>query len=170
MSEQAPIRFTWDGEAMRPASPLWARKCDERYVVGAEYRLVEIQEQSERSRRHFHAVVRDAWLSLPDELAAQFETAEHLRKHCTIKAGFHDKRSIHCGSVAEARKVAAFIRPLDNYAIVTTSENVVTVWTALSTRGLDHQTFQRLKDGCLEEISNLLGTDAGTLNQQGANA
>lgn len=170
MSEQAPIRFQWDGEAMRPVSPSWARKCDERFVVGAEYRMTELQEMSERSRRHFHAVVREAWLSLPDELAAEFETDEHLRKHCTIKAGFHEKRSIHCDSIQEARKVAAFVRPMNNYAIVTTNEHVVTVWTALSTQGLEHKTFQRLKDGCLEEISKLLGTDAATLNQQGANA
>lgn len=170
MSDQLPLRWQWDGEAMRPASSIWSRKADERYVVGMEYRMTEIREQSEKSRRHFHAVVRDAWLSLPDELAAQFETADHLRKHCTIKAGFHEKRSIHCGSVAEARKVAAFIRPLDSYAIVTTAENVVTVWTALSSSGLDHSTFQALKDGCLDEISKLIGTDVTTLNQQGENA
>lgn len=171
MSEQVPLRFVWtDDGVFRPASPLWARKADERYVVGMEYRLTEIVEQSERSRRHFHAVVRDAWLSLPDELAAQFETADHLRKHCTIKAGFHEKRSIHCGSTPEARKVAAFIRPMDSYAIVTTAENVVTVWTALSTRGLDHRTFQTLKDGCLDEIAKLIGTDATTLDKQGMNA
>ena len=170
MSDQIPIRWRWTGEAMEPASSLWARKADERYVVGMEYRMSEIREQSERSRRHFHAVVRDAWLSLPDDLAAQFETADHLRKHCTIKAGFHDKRSIHCGSVQEARKIASFIRPLDSYAIVTTADNVVTVWTALSTTGLDHQTFQRLKDGCLEEIAKLIGTDADTLSRQGENA
>jgi hypothetical protein len=170
MSEQVPIRWRWNGETMEPASDVWIAKANERYVVGAEYRLVEIREQSERSRRHFHAVVRDAWLTLPDELAAQFETADHLRKHCTIKAGFHEKRSIHCQSVQEARKVASFIRPLDSYAIVTTAENVVTVWTALSSAGLDHQTFQRLKDGCLEEISKLIGTDAATLSRQGENA
>src|SRR5690606_27861428 len=147
MTEQVPLRWVWDGEAevMRPASPIWARKANERYVDTMEYRLQEIYDRSPETHRHYFAVIRDAWLSLPDELAAQFETPEHLRKWAVIKAGYHEKKSIHCASVAEARKVAAFMRPLDTYAIVTTTENVVTVWTAQSQdhRHMDKATFQR---------------------------
>lgn len=163
---QQPLRFIWLENAMVPASALWLRKCQERFEPGTEYVLEEVHEQSERSRRHMHAVIREAWLSLPDELAAEFETAEHLRKFALIKGGFHDKRSIHCASVAEARKVASFIRPLDAYAIVTTTENVVTVWTAQSQRSMDREAFQRSKDAVLEEIAKLIQVEPKTLAAQ----
>lgn len=161
-----PLRFIWLENAMVPASALWLRKCQERFEPGTEYVFEEVHELSERSRRHFHASVREAWLSLPDRIAGDFATPDHLRKYATIKAGFHDKRSIHCESVAEARKVASFIRPMDEYAIVTTTENVVTVWTAKSTTGMDHKTFQRCKDGTLEEIAKLIQVEPKTLAEQ----
>lgn len=164
---EVPIRFHWDGEVMKPASPLWARKADERFVVGMEYPLEEIHQRSNQTHRHYFAVVKEAWQSLPDHLAARFETAEHLRKYALIKARFFDKRSIHCASVLEARKVAAFIRPMDSYAIVTTEGSVVTIWTAQSQdhRHMDKATFQRSKQGVLEVIGDLLGVDPATLSR-----
>lgn len=161
-----PLRFIWLENAMVPASALWLRKCQERFGEGVEYVFEEVHEKSERSRRHFHALVREAWLSLPDKIAGDFATPDHLRKYCTIKAGFHDKRSIHCESVAEARKVASFIRPMDEYAIVTTTENVVTVWTAKSTTGMRHAEFQDHKDKVLDVIAAMIQVEPETLAQQ----
>lgn len=169
MSDQ-PVIFQWDGEVMVPAGKAWMRRANERYVVGQRYQLTERLERSSASHQHLFAVLREAWLSLPDQLAAQFETPEHLRKWCLCKAGFADKRSIHASSVAEARKVAAFVRPMDSYAIVTTTENVITIWTAQSMdhRSMDRARFQEAKDGVLRVLGDLIDVAPATLEKQGA--
>jgi hypothetical protein len=62
----------------------------------------------------------------------EFPTAEVLRKKMLIRAGYADERSIVCASKAEAQRVAAFVKPMDEYAVVTVREAVVRVYTAQS--------------------------------------
>ncbi|MCK0312242.1 hypothetical protein, partial [Salmonella sp. 15E557] len=92
--------------------------------------MVEQHERSDVSHNHFFASIKNGFDNLPDDLHEDFPTTEHLRKKALIRKGYCDERSIVCASKAEALRLAGFIRPMDDYAIVTARESVVRVWTA----------------------------------------
>lgn len=169
MTDIPPLQFDWDGEAMIPRQ---SRRADQHYVVGETYWLQPYEPRSMRSHAHFFASVNDAWQHLPEHLAERFPTSEHLRKYCLIKAGFADERSVVCSSKAEAQRVAAFVKPLDAYAIVAVSEAVVTIYTAKSQsmRAMGKDDFQRSKEAVFAVIAKLIGVTAEELkrNQQEA--
>ncbi len=160
MNEQ-PVICSWDGEAFRPVTQYHARQADKLFVVGENYALVEHHERSDRSHAHFFAQLHDMWMSLPEAVSPEFPTAEHLRKHALIRCGYADKRTIACASAAEARRVAAFVKPLDEYAIVSVDAATVTVWTAQSQshRAMGKKAFQESKDATLGWVANLIGVD-----------
>jgi hypothetical protein len=163
-----PLVFTWSGTAME-ILPRFAREADRRFVIGERYTLDEIQERSAASHRHYFASVNTAWASLPETIGAQFPTSEHLRKFCLIKAGFHNHRSIVARSKTEAQRIAAFVRPMDEFAIVTVSECVVNVFTAQSQshRAMGKQQFARSKESVLQVLDDLLGVGRGETAKQG---
>jgi hypothetical protein len=143
---------------MRPIRG-FARVADREYVVGEAYTLVETQDRSQASHRHYFASVYEAWLNLPDELAERFPSSEHLRKYALIRAGYRDERTITCASRAEALRLAAFIKPMDEYAVVAVSEAVVRVYTAKSqsTRAMGRKVFQESKDAVLGALADMIG-------------
>lgn len=163
----APLIFTWTGEAMEPL-PRFRKAADVAFVVGEQYRMTVEEERSMRSHRHFFAMMHDAWLNLPERDADRFPTSEHLRKWCLIRAGYSDERSIVCASKAEAQRVAAFIRPMDSYAIVTVSEAVVRVFTAQSqsVKAMGHKEFQHSKDKVLDIAAGMIGVEPSALAKQ----
>lgn len=158
-----PIEFAWDGEAMTPATPFMARLADKHYVIGERYRLAEEHGRSAKTHNHYFAAINEAWRNLPDAMADEYPTPEHLRKKALIRAGFADERSIVCGSKAEAQRVAALIKPMDLYAIVTVSEATVRVYTAQSqsTRAMGAKVFQESKQAVLDFVDRLLGVTRG---------
>ncbi len=162
MTDIPPLVFDWDGEAMIPRSP---RLADKHYVVGEFYRMVPHEDRSMRSHRYYFASVNEAWKNLPEHLAERFPTAEHLRKYALIRAGYRDERSIAAASKAEAQRVAAFIKPMDEYAIVRVSEAVVTVYTAKSQsmRAMGKKAFGESKEAVLDILSAMIGTTPATL-------
>lgn len=167
----APVIFTWTGEAMEPL-PRFAKLCDQQFVVGETYPLVIQENRSRASHDHYFAAIHDAWLNLPDHIAEHFPTEEHLRKYALIKAGHSDERSQVCSSKAEAQRTAAFIKPMDSYAIVVVRESTVRVYTAQSQsmRAMGKEVFQRSKSEVLDIISSMIGVDAGALNRNAGQA
>ena len=165
----SPVPFRWDGEAMVPLAG-FGRRCDQLFVVGEVYRLIEEHERSSASHRHYFAAINEAWQNLPDKLAERFPTAEHLRKFALIKTGYHDSRQFVASSKAEALRLAAFLRPVDEYSLVTVAGAVVTVWTAQSqsTKAMGKKTFQESKDHVLDFVAVLIGTDAESLRRAAA--
>jgi hypothetical protein len=163
-----PLPCQWDGEAFRPL-PRFARIADKHYVVGETYSLVTHEERSEASHRHYYAALHEVWQNLPDPWATMFPTSEHMRKHALIKAGYCDQRSIACASKAEAQRVAGFIRPMDEYAVVIASEAVVTVYTAKSQsyRAMGRKDFYASKEAVLGWCASLIGTTADELQRAG---
>lgn len=164
MSEQ-PILMRWTGEAMEPVSGFWASRADKAYVVGEVYRLVEHHDRSMNSHRHFFAALNEAWKNLPDELLDEYPTAEVLRKKALIRKGYADERSIVCASKAEAQRMAAFMRPMDDYAIVTFRDAVVRVYVAKSqsVKAMPKGEFQRSKDDVLDFVAALIGVSTDEL-------
>lgn len=163
-----PVKMIWDGETFRPASAFWAKVADEQFVVGAAHMVEEQAERSDNTHRHYFGAINEAWKSLPDELAPEFPTPEHLRKKALIKAGFHDQQSFVAGSKAEALRLAAFLRPIDEFSIVSVEGCAVVRLTAKSQsyRAMGKEQFQRSKEAVLEILSEMLGVEAGALQRQ----
>ena len=164
----APLFFFWEGDAFRPI-PRHAKECDKRFVIGQSYCLDEIHDRLPRSHRHFFAAVHEGWMNLPETISGDFPTAEHLRKHALIRSGFHDKRSLVASSKAEALRLAAFVEPMDEYAIVTILGSMVEVYTAKSqsNRAMERGEFQKSKIAVLEWIGALIGVEPKRLEKEG---
>ena len=167
----APIIFQWDGEAMHPHRR-FHNICTASFVIGASYTFAQWHDRSAKSHNHFFASVVEGWKNLPDHHAERHPTSEHLRKFCLIKCGYADHRQIVCASKAEAHRVAAFIKPMDEYAIVTVIECVVTVWTAQSQsmRAMGAKVFQESKTSVLDYIASMIGVDVPALVEHAGEA
>lgn len=157
-----PLMLQYHGEGeFRAPTPYWAREADKQFVIGDHYRLAEHHDRSTPTHNHYFAEIGNAWENLPDDLLAEYPTPDHLRKKMLVKAGFADERSIICASKAEAHRVAAFVKPMDNYAVVIVREAVVRVYTAQSQsyKAMGKQAFAESKEKVLAELDKLLGVE-----------
>lgn len=156
----AALPFTWTGEAMIPVRG-FAKRCDAEFIVGVVYHLEAMEERSAASHRHYFAAVNEAWQNLPEAMVEQFPISEHLRKWCLIRAGYHQSRDIVVSSKAEAQRLAAFVKPMDSYAVVVARAAVVTVYTAesQSQKAMGKERFQESKDAVLSLLAAMIGTD-----------
>lgn len=169
----APLRLRYEGEGdFRVVSNYWAAKADQEFVVGEVYAMVEHHDRSANSHRHYFAVIADAWRTMPDMMLEQYPTSEHLRKKALVWKGYRDERTIVAASQAEAERVAAFIKPMDDFAVVTVRDAVVRVWTAKSqsVKAMGAKEFQQSKTDVLEFISEILGTTRDELSKVGGMA
>jgi hypothetical protein len=164
-----PLLFRWEGDSFVPIRR-HAKDCDARFTIGEHYALEEVKERSSKSHAQYFAAVNDAWLNLPDGIAEKFPTAEHLRKHALIASGYFDKRSIQAASKAEALRLAAFIRPMDEYAIVTVSAALVEVYTAKSQsyKAMGKAEFQASKQAVLDYVASMIGVSTDELKEAAA--
>lgn len=163
-----PIACTWDGEAFRPL-PRLARLADQHFVIGETYPLVVQEQRSQATHAHYFACIHAAWDNLPED-DQRFPTPEHLRKWALIRAGYSDERSIVCASKAEALRVAAFVRPIDEYAVVVARDCVVKVFTAQSQslRAMGRADFAKSKQAVLDVLAGLIGADPAALGRSAA--
>jgi hypothetical protein len=99
-------------------------------------------------------------MNLPDELSLEHPSAEHLRKAALIKTGFANSRQFVASNKTEALRLANFIKPLDDYSVVTVEGLVVTQWTAKSQdhRSMGKAMFQDSKNKVLDYVAGLIGT------------
>lgn len=164
----APMLFRWDGLAML----LHRRHHNEaaqHYVIGQSYRLVELEERSEVSHNHEFGWLKEAWLSLPESIANDYPSPEHLRKRALIATGWCTVTDYPCGSRAEAIRWAANIRrEADEYTIVQIERTVVRVFKAKSQsrRSMDKGDFQASKTAIIEWVAKLLDVTPATLAKQ----
>lgn len=124
------------------------------------------EERSEISHRHEFAWLKEAWNSLPDALAADYPSAEHLRKRALINTGWCDVRDYPCASRAEAVRLAATLRAeLDDYTVVIVRDAVVRVLRAKSqSRGkMKPADFQASKQAILDWVAELIGVSPDQL-------
>lgn len=163
MTATVRLRYEGIGE-FRVLSNYWASRADRDFVVGEVYQMVEQHDRSANSHRHYFAALATGWDNLPDTMRDEFPTAEHLRKKLLVRAGYADERSIVCASKSEAQRVAAFVKPMDEYAVVTVREAVVRVFTAQSqsVKAMGAKAFQESKQAVLDQLDDLLGVDRGS--------
>lgn len=161
-----PIYYIWDGHAMVPMDR-FARLAEQSFINGRAYRLMVDEERSSASHRQYFAAVREAFLNLPEEWADRFATPDHLRKWCLIKAGFRNERSVVCSSRAEAIRMAAFIREIDDYAVVLASGAAVIHYTAKSQsmHAMGKAEFQRSKEAVLDLLAKIIEVTPDQLSE-----
>jgi hypothetical protein len=162
MTADRPQAFFWDGEAMRPRSP---RLADKAYCIGEVYWLVPHEERSTATHNHEFAWLKDAWLNLPEDMADQCPTQEHLRKRALIDAGFYNETVTDAGSNAAALRVAATMRAMDEFALVIVRGPLVVLRRAKSQsrRAMGKQEFQESKTAIIETISAMICVTPGQL-------
>ena len=164
-----PIKMRWTGTALEPVSGYWQRLADQYLVVGEVYRVVNEEEQSDKSRGHEFAFLKEAWNSLPDALLDQYPNPEIMRKHGLIAKGHCTMKQHVCASTAEAERLATILKPYDVYAIVRQRGPVVTVYTAVSQsrRAMGAKMFQQSKQDLMEFVGDLLGVAPETFGKVG---
>lgn len=164
MSETFPMRYEGNG-IFRCLHPKRI-KLD----VGTVHGWTMAEHRSKASHDHFFACVNEAWKSLPESMADDFPSPEHLRKWSLIKAGFCSETRIVCANNSEAMALAIKATAMDKYSVIDidgkdNDGKAVTIWTADSQRrdAMGRQAFQEAKERALHIISELIGTDAATL-------
>jgi hypothetical protein len=167
----APIPCRWDGEVLRPHGR-FQKQAERQFVAGQVYPIAVEQPRSRETHNHYFAAIEEAWRNLPEGIAEQFPTSEHLRKFCLIKAGHANARSVVCSNQVEAHRIAIFVKPIDPYAVVTCSGNVVTLYTAKSQslKAMDRKTFQESKSAVLEILSDMIGVKTDDLQKNAGQA
>jgi hypothetical protein len=150
--------------------PLRPKAADATFVAGQVYRLETVEERSAASHAHYFAALNEGWKNLREEDMERFPSSEHLRKWCLIRAGYRDEKTLVCSSKAEAQRVAAFVRPIDEYAVVTVSEAVVRVWTAKSQsmKAMGKVDFQTSKEAVLAIVAEMIGVAPDQLKREAA--
>lgn len=167
----APIPFTWDGEIMRPLQR-FARRCDQQFVIGEIYPLAVEHEASARSRGHYFASLTEAWRNLPEDIAEDYPSVEHLRKKLLVRAGYADEEVIVLESVNDAVALARAIRKRDEYAVIAVKGQTVRIWTAKSQskRAMGAKVFQASKEAVLREAEKLISVTAAELQANAGQA
>lgn len=164
-----PVKFRWAGAAMIPLAPALAKSL---YTVDEVYPLEVREERSGAAHNHYFAVINEGWQNLPEIETLRFPTADHLRKWLLIKAGYYSERQIVVASAAEAVRVASFIKPMDDYAVVVPKGATVSVFTARSQsmKAQGRKEFQASKDAVLNLLAEMIGVERRALEQNAGKA
>ena len=164
----APLNFQWAGEAMVPTAHS-RRLLNEHFVVGERYQFVVHEERSQASHNHYFALLKEAWQNLPEAWADKLPTQEHARKFALIATGYCDIRTTAAPSRSAALKIAAFVKPMDDFAVVDVlpESPVVRVRTAKSQskRAMGKAEFQKSKDDVLAYLARIGGYEATELGR-----
>jgi hypothetical protein len=158
-----PYRWTGDAWVIHPR---FQKQADAAFAIGETRMMVEVEERSEASHKQEFAWLREAWLSLPESIAREFPSPEHLRKRALIATGWCTMTDYVCSSGAEAIRWAANLRKeVDEYALVIVERSVVRVMKAKSQsrKAMRKDDFQASKTAILEWVAGLLDVAPETL-------
>jgi hypothetical protein len=164
MRDYPPLEFQWSGAVMVPLQSHLALKY---YRTDQVYTLGHFEERSGASHKHQFAWLRAAWATLPDHLAEDFPTPEHLRSYALIRAGYCNTYTLVCDTEADAQRFAAFLIDMHDFDVVRWRGRTVKRWVAKSQKlkrkggkdGMDAVEFYQSKEAILEVIKRLLGVD-----------
>ena len=159
--------FTWRAEDGCLVAK-WPKLAASRFVDGQDYLMAEVEHRSDKTHKHEFAWLREAWLNLPENLADEYPSPEHLRKRALIMAGFYHEVILDVGSHAAALRVAHFAKGEDEFAVAVVRGGVVVVRKAKSQskRTMQKGEFQASKSAILEIIAGMIGVTPDALSRQ----
>jgi hypothetical protein len=152
--------LTYMGDGVFRTTPYHLARLD--YGQGEVITVEEVQERSLKSHARYFAQLNSAWKSLPEHLADNFASVDHLRKWALIKAGYRTESHLTGFKTnAEAVATAAFIGKLDRFCICEVRDKTITVYQAesQSMRAMKKERFQKSVEDVERIVSNLIGTD-----------
>lgn len=155
-----PLRYLGEGQFETPRG--FSKRCDKELVVGEVLGWERTNDRSKRSHDHFFAQLEDLWRNLPEHIADEFPSADHLRKFALIKSGHCTMARIVCATNKEAIFACSLFQSMDGFAVCEVAARVVTVWRAKSQsyKAMGKTLFQKSKDDVFRVISEIIGTDA----------
>lgn len=147
-----PVLCVWTPEGTFVPLPRFRRLCDEQFAVHEEYPLVVSEERSMSQHRGYFASVTEAWKNLSEEFDGRFPSAEHLRSHCLVEAGYCHETDYVMDGEKEAHKLAADLRRMNPYSIIRLRGNVVKHFEpeSQSVRAMNKERFQASCKAVLE--------------------
>ena len=157
----SPIPMVYAGGDTFRVSPRFIPKVIEHFGEGEVVLMAQVEERTEVSHNHEFAWLRDAWATLPESIADDYPSPEHLRKRALIATGWATMRDYVCASRAEATRLAATLKSeLDAYALIIASESVVRVCRAKSQsrKAMNKADFQASKEAVLRWVADLIGS------------
>jgi hypothetical protein len=160
-----PTAFRWVDGVMRPTHP---RLAASRFEDGEDYLLTAVEHRSGKSHDHEFAWLAEAFKNLPEDIADNFPSVEHLRKRALIMGGFYHETIVDAGSNAAALRVAAFMKAKDQFShvVVRGPLAVERIARSQSRRTMDKAEFQASKTAIMEIVSAMIGVEPETLGQQ----
>ena len=152
------LSMQWDGEAFRPL-PRFAKVADQNFTIGETYTMTEVQERSRNSHNHYFADLQNAYGTLPENIAAQFENVEHFRAHGLIECGFYNQREFICSSRREADRIVKFLSAGAGYAVFSVTHCAIVERTpkSQSMRAMGKADFEASKRAVLEWAWHMVG-------------
>ncbi len=166
-NDPGPLLLRYDGDAFIPVNSYQAGKAARGYYVDETYTMAPLRQRSENSEREYFACLDSAWKNLPESIASQYPTREHLRKKALIQCGYTDEKHVVLSSHVEANQTAFFINGFDDYAITTATGCVVTRYTAKSQsrRAMGRAEFQKSKEAVLDYVAALVGVSVDDMKR-----
>lgn len=170
MSMPRPMPFVWRDGALWP-DQRFAALARRQFKEGERYVMQSHDEVSHKERGHYFASVNDAWANLREDALARYPTPKHLRKWALIKAGWRRENFTICDSETRATQLAAFVRNLDDTAVVVVEGRVVRTYVARSQRvgggAMTAEEWKRSKQDVLDILSGTIGVSRKALEREG---
>jgi hypothetical protein len=150
--------------------PRFRRQCDEQFVIGEEYPLTILEARSRNSHNHYFASLHEVWKNLPEEIAQEFPSPEHMRKWALCKTGYSTMKNFVCETNEHAVSLAAFCRSVDTYAVIELRGNIVRIHEANSQSAAEMggEEFQKSKQAVFDKLSELIQVPVGQIRREGA--
>jgi hypothetical protein len=167
------LTFCWNGEAMIPIERS-AGIAKKQFTKDAFYVLEPHDPVSHKERGFYFASIKSAHDNLPPDAVERYPTPEHLRKWALIKSGWRKENHTVCDSNDDALRLAAFLRRLDDFAVVIVKESVVQIFVARSQKVgnvedgfMTADEWKRSKQDVLDILSQQIGVTRRELEKEG---
>lgn len=168
----APFPLLWRDGAFWPATPYQATRCAEHFEIGGKYALIEYQPRNMPRHAALFAQLDEVWEQLPEGMADDFPTQDHLRAFALIKTGWHDRTSYILKDADEALKLAGDLRRRSQFSLVVVSGATVDFYEPKSqaVRAMKDPEFVKSMNDVLDYAANLVGIDRNTLKENAGQA
>lgn len=162
-----PVFLKWTGEVFQP-EPSFKAYCAREYTVGEIYPMLPVEERSQASHSHYFAAVAEGFNNLSEENAKRFPDKEALRHWCLVQCGYCTETNYVLANSKEARKLAADIRRMSPYAVISIRDAVVVVWEAesQSRAAMKKEIFEKSKQDVLDMIASMSRTTRPQLEKE----
>lgn len=175
-----PVTFRWqqvdvvdaDGVAVRAKAmvphPRFHNIVARQFADGEEYTLVPLEARSRASHNHYFAAIKDGFDNLPENLAARWETTEHLRKWCLIQTGWFVEKEVDFGSALYAKRAALLLHDeFDEFVRIFQPDNgtklIIRKAKSQAIAAMGKADFEASKKDVLDIIESMIRVEPGTL-------